>query len=160
MVNHFFAKKVQIFLYFVPYDCVQISSACDPNTYHKRNFRLQISVSNGNKMPDRKIHFCYKFAIIPAAVANAETGKLCLYIHYFIRICATRWRNLNQIVWSEMCKIFSFLTKIEFIKTIFYKVLTPFCKTFVRLKQLFNGKLSIFTLLAFSVPKIMVVGHV
>ena len=33
MLNHF-CQKAQIYEYFVPYDLVQISAACDPNTYH------------------------------------------------------------------------------------------------------------------------------
>ena len=50
--------------------------------------------------------------------------------------------------------------KTRFLKTIFDKALTPFWKTFLQLKQLFNAKLLISRLPSFSVPKIMVVQHV
>ena len=44
--------------------------------------------------------------------------------------------------------------------TIFDKALTPFWKTFLYLKQLFNAKLLISRLPSFSVSKITVVRHV
>ena len=44
--------------------------------------------------------------------------------------------------------------------TIFEQVLTPFWKTFLWLKQLFDTKLLIYRLSSFSVPKITVVQHV
>ena len=44
--------------------------------------------------------------------------------------------------------------------TIFYKVLTPFWKTFLWLKQLFDATQLIKRLPSFSVPKITVVRHV
>ena len=43
-----------------------------------------------------------------------------------------------------------FAKKNEFFKTIFDKALTPFCKAFLQLKQLFNDKLLTFRLLSFS----------
>ena len=44
--------------------------------------------------------------------------------------------------------------------TIFDKVLTPFWKTFLWLKQLFDAKVLIYRLSSFCVPKITVVQHV
>ena len=45
----FFYQKAQNFVYFVPYDFVQISVACDPNNVLPnnvwRNFRLLMSAS-------------------------------------------------------------------------------------------------------------------
>ena len=46
--------------------------------------------------------------------------------------------------------------KTGFLKTIFVKALLPFFKTLLSLKQLFDGKLLLFRLLSFSVPKVMV----
>ena len=85
-----------------------------------------------------------------------------LFDTYLIGIWITCWGNLDQIVWSKMYKIFSFFDKkLEFFFLILFdKALTPFCKTFQWLKQLFNGKLLIFRLLSFSVSKIMAVRHV
>ena len=41
----FFFQKAQNFVYFRPYDFVQISPECDPNTYQNkwRSFRLPMS---------------------------------------------------------------------------------------------------------------------
>ena len=50
--------------------------------------------------------------------------------------------------------------KLSSFKTKFDKALTPFCKTFLWLKQLFDGKLLIFRLPFFGVPKFMVIQHV
>ena len=47
----------------------------------------------------------------------------------------------------------------SFLKTIFDKALTPFWKTFLSLKQLFNSKLLISRLPSVSVPKIALVRH-
>ena len=88
------------------------------------------------------------------AYFNPMAGQL---INYLILIWTTCWRNLNQIIRSEMYKI---RQKQMSLETIFDKALTPFCKTFLYLKQLFNGKLLIFKFLSFSVLKIMVVRHV
>ena len=54
---------------------------------------------------------------------------------------------------------FELLTTKRVFKTIFDKALTPFRKTFLLLKQLFNAKLLISRLPSFSVPKITVVRH-
>ena len=48
--------------------------------------------------------------------------------------------NLNKIVWSEPYKILYFLTKKKWL-TIFNKVLLPFWKTLLQLKQLFDAKI-------------------
>ena len=50
--------------------------------------------------------FCF------CTVADAAIGsQKCLSIHYLISIWTTYWWNLNKIVWSELYKILSFLTK-------------------------------------------------
>ena len=47
--------------------------------------------------------------------------------------------------------------KIVFFNAFFDKASTPFWKTFLQLKQLFNAKILISRLPSFSVPKITVV---
>ena len=51
-------------------------------------------------------------------------------------------------------------TKNEFLKNIFDKALKPFCKIFLRLKQLYSGKLLIFRQAPVSVSKFLVVQNV
>ena len=113
-------------------------------------------------MPDQKINFCskfaYKFSVLLLQMLTLEV--LSLSIHYLMHTWTTCWPNLNQIVGSKMFRIFSFLTKTKFLKTIFDIDFMPFCKMFLQLKQLLNGTLLIFRLSSFSVPKIMVVRHV
>ena len=50
--------------------------------------------------------------------------------------------------------------KKQVFKKHFWQLLMPFCKTFLYLQQLFDGKLLIGRLPFFSVLKIMVVQHV
>ena len=100
-------------------------------------------------MPDRKINFCSKFAIqtLRATVANADTGSLrslhTLFDTYFD----------NKFKQNRLIQNLPNLTQNRFLNR-FYKALTPFCKTFLQLKQLFGhvgGKL-----LFFSIPKIKI----
>ena len=66
----------------------------------------------------------------------------------------------NRIV-RNVQNVEPFDKKIEFFKTIFDKSVDAILKTFLLLKQVFNGILFIFLrLLSFGVPKIMVVQHV
>ena len=58
-----------------------------------------------------------------------------------------------------MYKYWSFGQKNKFFKTIFDRALTPFCKKVLWLNQLFDGKLTIFRLPFFGVPKFMVIQH-
>ena len=71
--------------------------------------------------------------------------------------------NADEI-WNQMVRNVQnfdlFDEKPNFFKAILYKALMPFCKAFQKLKQLFNGKVLIFRLLSFSVPKILVVQSV
>ena len=53
-----------------------------------------------------------------------------------------------------------FFYKKNVYKTIFDETMTPFCKMFLPMKELFNGKLLSFRLLAFCAPKPMVVREV
>ena len=76
---------------------------------------------------------------------------LSLSIHYLISIWSRCWWNLNKIVWSAPYKIFCFLTENRYN---FLTVLTPFWKTFLWLKQLFDAKILIQRLSSFSVPKL------
>ena len=73
------------------------------------------------------------------------------------------WQHTGEIWTKSYCpkysKFWAFWQKTDFLKTPFDKSLTPFCKTFVPLKQLFNGGLLFFWILFFSVPQIIVVRH-
>ena len=62
-----FDQKVQNFVWFGPYDFVQIPPARDPNTYqimYGETLDFQCQHQQWlHKMPDRKINFGSKFAI-------------------------------------------------------------------------------------------------
>ena len=55
-----FCQNAQNFVYFGPYDFVQISTACGPNTY-------QIMYGETLNLPSK---------LFPTAVANADIGSL------------------------------------------------------------------------------------
>ena len=88
--------------------------------------------------------------MLPLLMLTLEV--LSLSIYYLISIWTTCWQNLNKIVWSVPYKILCFLTKKWL--TIFDKKLTPFWKTFLWLKQLFDAKILIQRLSSFRVPKL------
>ena len=71
------------------------------------------------KMPLKLFH---------ATVANVDTGSLKSL--HLIRIWTTCWRNLNQIVWSEMYKILRFLTKNRILKPFLSKRRRYFARRF------------------------------
>ena len=123
-----------------------------------------VSVSNGNlKYPIVKINFYSKFAFktFPCYVANTNTESLKslhtlfdTYLDYMLAKieanCTVRnVQNLN--FWTK---------KRVLSKPFLTKRWPPFCKTFLWLKQLFDGKLLIFRLPFFGVQKIMVIQHV
>ena len=143
---------------------VQISLACGTNISLRnvwRDLRLLMSVLAtvagksfyGKFIP--KIDFPTGYFMLLIMTLKV----LSRFIHYLISIWTTCWWNLNKIVWTELYKILIFLTKKKWL-TIFYKVLTPFWKMFLWMKQLFDARLLIKRLSSFSVPKIMVVRHV
>ena len=77
MVNHFLQKSSNFVpVYFVPYDFVQISPACGPNTYqimYGETLTSIVSISNGNiKCPLSKL----PLKLYHATVAKADTGSL------------------------------------------------------------------------------------
>ena len=79
---------------------------------------------------------------------NVDTGSLkflrTLFDTYLYHMPTTKFEEQ----WFEMYKILSSLAKnLFFKKSIFDETLTPFCNTFLLLKQLFNGKLLTFRLL-------------
>ena len=60
-------QKAQCFVYLLPYNFVQVSPACGPNTYQTMygdalDFQCQRQQKE-HKMPDQKINFCSKFTI-------------------------------------------------------------------------------------------------
>ena len=69
-------------------------------------------------------------------------------------------RNVQNLSFWTKNKTKQNKTKTSSFKTIFDKAMTPFSKTFLWLKQLFDGKVLIFRLLFLDVPKIMVIKHV
>ena len=94
-------------------------------------------------------------------VANANTERLksfhTLFDTYMDYMLAKSEPN-RQV--RNVQKL-SFWTKNRVIlKLIFYEALTPFCKLFLWLKQLFDVKILIFRLPFFCVPNIMVIQHV
>ena len=121
-----FLPKPQNFVYFLSYDFVQISpAACCPNTH-------QIMYGRLIKCPIGKSIFAVNLplnsSVLPLQMWTLEIYSL--FIHYLIRTWTKWWRNLNQIVSCKMYKILRFLTKLEFLKPFFDKVLTPFCRRF------------------------------
>ena len=63
-----------------------------------------------------------------------------------------RW-NVNKIVWSELWTIQNYVLFDQKWLTIFDKVLTPFWKMFLWLKQSFDAKIWIQRLSSFTVPR-------
>ena len=144
--------------------------------------------SNSNiKYPTGKSIFAVNLTLklLLATVANTDTESIksphtlfetffiwiiwIIWIHYlntFVHYLNTLFGTHTGEIWTKSygpkCKkSWAFWQKkTEFFKTIFHKASTQFCKTFLFLKQLFNGKLLISRLLSFSVPKNMVVWHV
>ena len=91
-----------------------------------------------------------KPSVPPLEMLTLEVSSVSIL--YLIRIWTTCWPNVNQIVWSKMYNICALWQNNRVFFLI--KALTLFCKTFLSLKQLFNGNLIIFRLLSFSVPRI------
>ena len=106
-----------------------------------RDFRLSTSAlatvpwKSFNGIFSAKIDFPIGHFILPLLMLTLKVESLS--IHYLVSIWTTNWWNLNKIVWSEPYKILCFLTKKWL--TIFDKVLTPFWKTFLWLKQLLDA---------------------
>ena len=114
-------------------------------------------------MPDRKINFCSKFAIKTLPCYSCKychrKSKVSPYIIWYV--CALHADDIWSIWYGHKCtKCVDCWQKTEFLKKHFWQILTLFCKRFLLLKQLFNGKPLFFRLLSFSVSKIMVVRHV
>ena len=119
-------------------------------------------------MSDRTIHFYTKFAIktLPcAAVTNADIGSFKFH-HTLFDTYLDHASEIGTKSYDPKCtffKVFFFFfdkKKPPIFKAIFDKALSSFCKTFLQMEQLFNGKLLIFRLPSFGVPKVMVVQHV
>ena len=128
-----------------------------------------VSVSNGNlKYPIGKSIFSVNlplklFCATVAKYANTESRKSLrtlfdTYLDYIIVHAGEIWTKS----YSPKCtKQWNFWTKNRvLLKPLFDKAFTPFCMTFLWLKQLFDGKLLIFRLPIFGVPKNMVIQHV
>ena len=130
----------------------------------ERLLTSNVRVSTGNiKWPIGKSFFVVNLPLelFRATAANSDTGSLKVspyFIWYIFGPHADEsWTNSYGPKWT---KIWALGQKLEFLKNIFDKALTPFCKTFLLLKQLCNGKLLIFRPPSVRSPKIMVVRHV
>ena len=114
-------------------------------------------------MPDRKIIFCCKSDIKTFQSYCCKCwhwkSTVSAYIVWYVFGAHTGeiWTKSYGPIYTKFW--FFFWRKPDFLKTIFDKVLTLFCKTFVQPKQMFNCKLLTFRLLPFSVAKIMVLQH-
>ena len=111
-------------------------------------------------MPNRKIHFCNKFAIKTLPCYRCKywhrKSKVSPYIIWYI------FALHADVIWSksQKCtKCADFWQKNELLKTFLTNVDATFQDVFLYQKQLSYGKLLIFRLLSFSVLKIMVVWH-
>ena len=76
--EQFLVKKLKIFVYFGPYDFVQIPPACGPNTYQimygeTLDFQCQHQQYGNIKYPIGKSIFAVHLLYI---VANADIGSL------------------------------------------------------------------------------------
>ena len=76
-----------------------------------------------------------------ATVANAVTGSLKSLHTLLDTYLDNMLSKFEPNRMTQNVTKLSFWTRKEFFKTIFDKALTPFCKSFLVLKQLFNGEL-------------------
>ena len=126
-VNNFFYQKAQNIVYFVPHGFVQISPACNPNTYQNvwRDFRPPMSVSvTVNRKLNRKLNFCGKFAIKTFLCYRCKywhwNSKVSPYIIWYVL-----GSHASEIWTKSYClkctKFWVFWQKIEAFKTIYDK---------------------------------------
>ena len=168
MINHFWWKSSKFCVVPTIRFCSNFTSMwskCLSNNVW-RDFRLPMSASAiivPYKIPDRKINFNSKFTVKTLPYCR------CWCWHWKSRVSPYNSSNLfvpyTSEIWTKSygpnyTKFWAFWQKSEVSKTIFDKALTPFWKTFLWLKQLFNAKLFISRLPSFSVPTITVVQHV
>ena len=122
-----------------------------------------VNISNGNvKYPSGKSIFAVNLLLklFPATVANADIGS-----QKSLHTLFDTYLNHRLVKFEQNCMVQTtrnlelFWQKPGFFNH-FYNALTPFWKTFLWLKQLFNGTLLISRQSSFSVPKITVVRHV
>ena len=85
----------------------------------------------------QKLIFPIGHFMLPLLMLTLEAKGLS--IHYLMSIWTTYWWNLNKIVWSRTIQNFAFFDRKWL--TIFDRVLTPFWKMFLWLKQLFDAKI-------------------
>ena len=110
-----FCQKDQNFVYFKSYNFDQISQACGPNTYQIMFGEiLDFNIRNGNiKYPIGKSIFAVnlQLKLYPATVANAGIGSLKSLLILFDKYLAHMLVQFEQIVWSKLREILSFLTR-------------------------------------------------
>ena len=111
----------------------------------------------------------FSFETLPCYSCKCWHWSLSLSIHYLICIWTTCEWNLNEILWSKMHKMLIFWPKNktkkqqqqqqqqknkqtnkqtnDILKAFFDKALTPFWKTFLKLKQLLFSEKKILILI-------------
>ena len=121
-----FCQKPQNFVYlFIIRFCLSFVSMwsrhLSNNVWRDSRLPMPASVMVLHKMPNRKINFCSKFAIETLLCYRYKCWhrKSKVSINYLICIWTTCWWNLNQIIWSKMCKILSFINKNRILKNHF-----------------------------------------
>ena len=97
-------------------------------------------------MPDWKCNFCSKFSfkLFCGTVANADMKSLKSLHTFFDMYLDNMLKKFESNFMVQNYKIRAFSIKPDFLKTIFDKALRPFWKTFLLLKELFNGDVLIF----------------
>ena len=106
-------------------------------------------------MPDRKIIFCSKFAIKTLPGYRCKCWRRIYKISYIIWYV---FRPHASEIWTKsyglnFTKFLAFWQKVRFKKIILYNEFMPFCKTVLKLKQLFNDKRLNFQATIFQCPK-------
>ena len=91
--------------------------------------------------------------LFPSTVANTDTGSL-KSLHTFLKMFITHASEFEQNrTVQTIGDVELFDKKTVFFKTIFDKALTPFCKTFLKLKQLFKRVLDKYNIIPNLFPK-------
>ena len=134
-----------MFVYFGPYDFVQISLACGTNILRNvwRDYRLTMSALAtvaGKSLTANLLQKMIPDRIFYITVVDADIRGLQSLHTLFDKYLDHMLVKLNKIVWSELKRNWSFWQKMF---TIFEKVLTLFWKMFLWRKQLFDANLSI-----------------
>ena len=109
----------------------------------ERRQTFNVSVSNGNiKCPIEKSIFTINLPLehFHATVANADTGSAKSHhtlLNTYLDHVLAKFEPSRMVRIAQNFELFD--TEPSLLTTILDRVLTPFCKTFLYLKQLFNS---------------------